>query len=83
LADVTYYVVLAFARDEQGELVTDAPVQLPSAAMAISRAKTLASTKAGAIAFSRTGDPALGDFADATMLFKAGEVPDDVFARGE
>ena len=33
-------------------------------------------TKAGAVAFSRTGDPDIGEFADAILLFKSGEVPD-------
>ena len=33
--------------------------------------------KAGAIAFSRTGDPDLGDFADAVVLFRDGEVLED------
>lgn len=77
MANLTHYVVMAFVRDEQGELVAEAPTQLPGASLAISRAKSLASTKAGAIAFSRTGDPALGDF--KVILFKAGEVPEDVF----
>jgi hypothetical protein len=31
------------------------------------------------IAFARTGDPDIGEFADAVVLFKAGEVPDNVF----
>jgi hypothetical protein len=31
----------------------------------------------GAVAFSRTGDPATGDFGDATVLRKFGDVPDD------
>jgi hypothetical protein len=39
---------------------------------------TLATTKAGAVAFSRTGDPELGDFADTVILLAQGEVPDDV-----
>ena len=42
------------------------------------RARSLAATKAGAVAFSRTGDLELGDFADAVILFAQGEVPDDV-----
>ena len=42
-------------------------------------AAELAATKAGAIAFSRTGDPNVGEFADAVVLFKAGDVPEDVF----
>ena len=32
----------------------------------------------GAVAFSRTGDPATGDFCDATVLRKFGDVPDDL-----
>jgi hypothetical protein len=32
----------------------------------------------GAIAFSRTGDPATGDFGDATVIRKFGDVPDDL-----
>jgi hypothetical protein len=32
----------------------------------------------GAVAFSRTGDPATGDFSDATVIKKFGDVPDDL-----
>ena len=55
---------------------------MPSSVTAFSRARSLSSKKAGAIAFSRTGDSELGEFADTVMLFKAGEVPEDVFDRG-
>ena len=34
----------------------------------------------GALAFSRTGDPATGDFLGATVLRKFGVVPDDLSA---
>ncbi|WP_354124348.1 MULTISPECIES: hypothetical protein [unclassified Bradyrhizobium] len=34
----------------------------------------------GAVAFSRTGDPATGDFGDAKVIRKFGEVPDDLSA---
>ncbi|MGZ3359670.1 MAG: hypothetical protein ACXU84_10075 [Xanthobacteraceae bacterium] len=34
----------------------------------------------GAIAFSRTGDPATGDFGDATVIRKFGDVPADLSA---
>jgi hypothetical protein len=77
MPNVTYYVVLSFVRDEQGDLVGEAPIEAHSTSMAISRAKALAATKPGVIAFSRTGDPELGEFADAVVLYKAGEVPDD------
>ena len=32
----------------------------------------------GAVAFSRIGDPATGDFSDAKVLKKFGDVPDDL-----
>ncbi|MGY4503902.1 hypothetical protein ACVWYH_007859 [Bradyrhizobium sp. GM24.11] len=33
---------------------------------------------AGAIAFSRTGDPSSGDFGDAKLIRRFGDVPDDL-----
>jgi len=35
------------------------------------------STSVGAVAFSRTGDPATGDFSDAKVVRKFGDVLDD------
>ena len=32
----------------------------------------------GAVAFSRTGNPATGDFSDAKVIRKFGDVPDDL-----
>ena len=34
----------------------------------------------GALALSRTGDPATGDFGDAKVIRKFGDVPDDLSA---
>jgi hypothetical protein len=34
----------------------------------------------GAVAFSRTGDPSTGDFGDAKVIRKFGEVPEDLSA---
>jgi hypothetical protein len=46
-------------------------------------AKTLASLESycGAIAFSRTGDPAIGEFDDAVILKTVGYVDDGMVAR--
>jgi hypothetical protein len=41
----------------------------------MSRARSLAATKAGAVVFSRTGDPEVGEFEDAKVLWQGGEVP--------
>ena len=81
MASITYYVVLAFVRNDEGEgeLIAETPLQMLSASAATSRARSLASSKAGVIAFARSGDPEVGEFADAVVLFKAGEVPEDVF----
>jgi len=44
------------------------------------RAETLSRKEGhvGAVAFSRTGDPATGDFSDANVIRKFGNVPDDL-----
>ena len=76
MSNITYYVAMGFERDETGELVAMDPIESPSAHAAVARARTLATTKAGAVAFSRTGDPNIGEFAEAVVLFTAGEVPD-------
>ena len=80
MASVTYYAVLPFVRDEDGNLCPDEPVECQSPAGAASRARALAVTKAGAVAFSRTGDPDIGDFSDAVIIAKVGDVPPDLEA---
>ena len=62
--------------DDSGEIVACDPKEARSAEQAIRLAGSLAKMEehCGAIAFSRTGDPALGDFDDAVILKAAGEV---------
>jgi hypothetical protein len=76
MAAVTYHVVLAFLRSEDGDIVATEPKEARSTDQAIRMAKSLAATEphCGAIAFSRTGDPAVGDFEDAVILKAIGEV---------
>ena len=78
MASVTYYVAMAFEKTEEGDLIALDPMESQSSTQAVSRARSLASTKAGAVAFSRTGDPDIGEFADAVVLFKTGDVPDEL-----
>ena len=49
--------------------------------VAESRARALALEHAGALAFSRTGDPTTGEFQDAVILVRFGEV--DLDSLGE
>jgi hypothetical protein len=52
--------------------------QLKSAAVMRAEALSRKEGHVGAIAFSRSGDPATGDFREATVLRKFGDVPDDL-----
>lgn len=78
MAGVTYYVVLPFVRDDEGELIAEEGIEAPTAFAAQRRALALVGTKAGAIAFSRSGDPAIGEFEDAVIIGRYGEVPGDL-----
>jgi hypothetical protein len=75
MAKMTYYVALAFkkAEDDGGEIVACDPREASNSEQAIRMAAVLAAEEGhcGAIAFSRTGDPALGDFEDA-LIFEDG-----------
>lgn len=81
MADVTYYVALPFGMGEDGPEPREA-VECTSANAAIRSAERMARTEGhiGAVAFSRTGDPGSGEFADAVVLKLLGAVPDDLSA---
>jgi hypothetical protein len=51
-----------------------------SASQAIRKAEVMSRDPAnvGALAFTRTGDPSMGNFADATILKTFGIVPDNL-----
>lgn len=80
MADVTYYVALPFTIDDDGEPVAGSGEELQSPGAAIRRAETLSRQPGsiGAVAFSRTGDPAIGEFSDAVVLEQFGDVPSDL-----
>jgi hypothetical protein len=80
MADVTYYVALPFLQDDTGSPVAGAAEECQSPSGAVRRAEVLSRTagSVGAVAFSRTGDPMAGEFSDAQLLKKFGEVPDDL-----
>jgi hypothetical protein len=81
MAGITYFVALPFDVAD-GSIVVGEPVECPSAAAAIGRAEGLCKIlgHTGAVAFSRTGDPATGDFSDAKVIKKFGDVADDLSA---
>jgi ABC-type uncharacterized transport system substrate-binding protein len=82
MSDVTYYVAMPFLTDHDGSLVAGAAEECQSTAAALRRAEILAHAAGhiGAIAFSRSGDPMTGEFSDAKLIRKFGNVPDDLSA---
>lgn len=81
---VTYYVVLPFTKNEEGDLFAIEAEEAPDAAKAKFRAYNMTGKKrgddviVGAVAFSRTGDLQLGDFDDAVILERYGVTPNDL-----
>lgn len=78
MADVTYYVALPFLHDDSGTPAAGAAEECQSPSGAIRRAEAMSRVPGhiGAVAFSRTGDPMIGEFSDAQLLRQFGEVPD-------
>ncbi|MEW6633136.1 MAG: hypothetical protein AB1440_19880 [Pseudomonadota bacterium] len=70
-------VVTAFDRDEEGSLhAVYGPAEQQSEERAIRTAKALAGKHAGAIAWSREANPAVGEYGEPKTLFVGGDVPD-------
>ena len=73
---VTYFVALPFVANDDGELVAGEAQERLSAAAAVCEARRMAeSAFTGAVAFSRTGDLATGEFDDAVVIERFGAVP--------
>ena len=73
---LTYFVVQSFARGNKGSISADAPIEARSRDQAQRLAERLSASKAGVVAFSRTGDPTTGDYEDAVIICLYGTVPD-------
>jgi hypothetical protein len=80
----THFLVVPFFRTTEGDLVADEPIEVTDPARARRQAERVARATGGAVAFSRTGDPAIGAYQDAVILGCYGEVPEDLaeFTRG-
>jgi hypothetical protein len=79
MTEVTYYVALPFVAADDG-IAAGEPTECFNPTAVVMRAEAL-SRKPGhvrAVAFSRTGDPATGNFGDAIVIKKFGTVPDDL-----
>jgi hypothetical protein len=81
MAEVTYYVALPFMASDDG-IAAGEPTECFNPVAVVMRAEALSRKEGhiGAVAFSRTGDSATGDFSDAKLIRKFGDVPDDLSA---
>ena len=69
-------MVVPFTCDEEGQLVPGEAKEAPNGEAARRRAAAVATAEgnAGAVAFSRTGDPDSGNFAEGIVLATFGDV---------
>jgi len=77
MGTMTYFVTHAFmCSDGDDDIVACEPKEARSAEQAVRMAGSMAAMEGhcGAFAFSRSGDPALGEFDDAVILKTIGEV---------
>jgi hypothetical protein len=82
---ITYYVALPISLSEEGDMTPGEAREAATPSAAVRIAEHLAREAGGAIAFSRTGDPAIGEFDDAIVLKTIGAVPerlDDILGEG-
>jgi hypothetical protein len=79
MAAVTYFVALPFVATEDGIAAGD-PTECLNPVAVVMRAEVLSRKEGhvGAVAFSRTGEPDTGDFSDAKVIRKFGDVPHDL-----
>ena len=75
---ITYFAVLPFSRSEDGDFIAEAAIEVRSHEQAKATAMRMAGADRGAVAFTKTGDPQLGDWNDAVILGRYGDVPDDL-----
>jgi hypothetical protein len=82
MAEVTYYVALADIAADDG-IAAGEPTECFSPVAVVMRAEALSRKEGhvGAIAFSRAGNPAIGDFSDAKVIRKFGDMPNDLSAH--
>jgi hypothetical protein len=80
MSDMTYFGVVAFERDEEGEILAGHPREARSAIAARCLAAAMAATQSGAVAFSLTTDCSSGGLDGAVIIARYGDVPDEVRA---
>jgi hypothetical protein len=81
MSEITYCVALPFVPSDDGIAPTE-PTECFNPNATVKRAEALSRKPGhiGAVAFSRTGDPATDDFGDAKVIRNSGKVTADLSA---
>jgi hypothetical protein len=74
MAPETVYLAQGLRTGKDLRLIADTPIRCKSADAARRKAETLATTKAGVVAFATSGDADLGEY-DEEPILKAGRLP--------
>ena len=74
----TVHVVQSFSVNEFEEYGADEPRAFKSQTQAIERAERIHENGKPVLAFSRSGDPRIGDYGEPTILVRLGEIPAEV-----
>ena len=76
MARETVYLVQAFKTGKGARLIADTPIRCRSSDTVRRTAETLATTKAGVVAFATSGDAKLSEYdEEPTIIFKTGRLP--------
>ena len=76
MARETVYLVQGLRTGKDLRLIADTPIRCKSADAARRKAETLATTKAGVVAFATSGDADLGDYdEEPVIILKTGHLP--------
>ena len=71
---LTYFVVQSFQRTKRGILVAEPAIEARDRDHALRMAGRLVQIRAGVVAFSRSGDMSTGEYEDAVILYRAGDI---------
>jgi len=77
---LTYYVVQTYraVKGARGKISADEPMPARDEAHAMRLVERYRDSRAGVVAFRRTGDPATGEWDDAVILARYGVLPAEV-----
>jgi hypothetical protein len=83
MANIIYFLVLAFSRTEEHEFRAEAAIKALSKEHARSAAAHLADYGRGTVAFSIAGEPSGAEWEDPEIIARFGDLPDGWAPRQE